>query len=43
MAIYGIDNSRPEEVADLLIATDDKTPEEIVEIIVENIRKKEGK
>ena len=40
---YPIDNSRPEEVADLLIATDDKTPEEIVEIIVENIRKKEGK
>ena len=40
--IYGIDNSRPEDVADLIIATDEKTPEEIVDIIIGAIKKKES-
>ena len=32
--IYGIDNTQAEGVADLVIATDDKTPDEIVDIII---------
>ncbi|MGN1163325.1 MAG: (d)CMP kinase [Candidatus Ornithospirochaeta sp.] len=40
--IYGIDNSRPEDVADIIIATDDKTPGEIVDIIVDAMKKKES-
>lgn len=35
MEIYGIDNSKANEVADLIIATDDKSPEEIVAIILD--------
>ena len=38
--IYGIDNSKPEECADLIIATDDKTPEEIVSLIIQEVVKK---
>src|SRR5574344_3110099 len=38
--IYGIDNTKPEKVADLIIATDQKTPEEIVSLIIEEGRKK---
>ena len=38
--IYGIDNTKPEKVADLIIATDQKTPEEIVSLIIEEVRKK---
>ena len=38
--IYGIDNSKPEECADLIIATDDKTPEEIVYLIIKEVEKK---
>ena len=37
MEVYGIDNSKADEVADLIIATDDKTPEEIVNIIMEKV------
>lgn len=36
--IYDIDNERPESIADLIIATDDKTPEEIVAIIIDKIK-----
>lgn len=36
--IYGIDNTKAEEVADLVIATDDKTPQEIVKIILDKIK-----
>ncbi|MBO5770922.1 MAG: AAA family ATPase [Spirochaetales bacterium] len=39
MEVYGIDNSKADEVADLVIATDDKTPEEILEIIVDKLSK----
>lgn len=39
MEVYGIDNSKADEVADLIIATDDKTPEEIVNIIMEKVSK----
>ena len=42
MKIYGIDNTSAEEVADLVIATDEKSPEEIVGIIIEAVRKKES-
>ena len=38
--IYGIDNSKPEEYADLIIATDDKTPDEIVSLIIKEVEKK---
>ena len=38
--IYGIDNSKPEECADLIIATDDKTPDEIVSLIIQEVEKK---
>ncbi len=34
MKIYGIDNTKAEEVADLVIATDDKSPDQIVDIII---------
>lgn len=34
MDIYGIDNTKPEMVADLIIDTDDRTPEEIASIII---------
>ncbi len=37
MKIYGIDNTSAEEVADLVISTDDKTPEEIVSIIASRV------
>ena len=40
MDIYGIDNTRPEAVADIIIDTDDKTPDEITSIIIEEIGKK---
>ncbi len=36
--IYHIDNEKPEAVADLIIATDDKTPEEIVSCIIDKIK-----
>lgn len=39
MAIYGIDNNHPEGVADLIIETDDKNPEEIVSLIIEQLKK----
>ena len=38
--IYGIDNSKPEECADLIIATDAKTPDEIVSLIIKEVEKK---
>ncbi len=38
--VYGIDNSHPEDVADLIIDTDDKTPQEIVDIILTAIKEK---
>ena len=38
--IYGIDNSKPKECADLIIATDDKTPDEIVSLIIKEVEKK---
>ena len=38
--IYGIDNSKPKECADLIIATDDKTPDEIVSLIIQEVEKK---
>ncbi len=42
--VYGIDNSHPESVADLIIDTDDKNPEEIVEIILSALKeKRDGK
>lgn len=37
MEIYGIDNGTADAIADLVIATDDKTPEQIVEIIMEKV------
>ena len=40
MKIYGIDNTKAEETADIVIPTDDKTPEEIVDIIIEEVRKR---
>ncbi len=40
MKIYGIDNTTAEEVADIVIATDERTPEEIVEIIAGEVRKR---
>lgn len=36
--IYGIDNTKAGEVADLIIATDDKSPEEIVQIIIDKVK-----
>lgn len=36
--VYGIDNTKAGEVADLIIATDDKTPEEIVAIIIDKVK-----
>ena len=38
--IYGIDNTKPEECADLIISTDDKTPDEIVSLILEEVEKR---
>lgn len=35
--VYGIDNSKPEEVADLVINTDNLTPEEIVKKILDKV------
>ena len=37
MKIYGIDNTTPETVADIVIDTDTKDPEEIASIIVERV------
>lgn len=39
MNVYGIDNTSYSSVADLVIETDDKTPEEIVEIIISKAKK----
>lgn len=39
-AVYGIDNSNPGECADIIIDTDDKTPEEICGIIIGELEKK---
>ena len=39
--VYGIDNSHPEDVADLIIDTDERNPEQIVRLILEKIREKE--
>lgn len=36
--IYSIDNTKADEVADLIIATDDKIPEEIVQIIIDKVK-----
>ncbi len=36
--IYGIDNTKAEDVADLIISTDDKTPDEIVKIILDKVK-----
>lgn len=38
MEVYGIDNNKPETVADLIIPTDDKTPSQIVDIILRRIQ-----
>ena len=35
--VYGIDNSHPEDVCDMVIATDDLNPEQIVALILEKI------
>ena len=40
MKIYGIDNTTAEEVADIVIETDERTPEEIVEMIAGEVRKR---
>lgn len=37
LKIYGIDNTKPEGVADLIINADNKTPEEVVEIIYNQV------
>lgn len=37
--IYGIDNDRPEDVADLIIDTDHRTPEEIASLIIAEAEK----
>lgn len=42
MKIYGIDNTAPETVADLIIETDDKDPEKIIELILEEVRRRSG-
>ena len=42
MRIYGIDNTSAEEVADIVIATDERTPEEIASIIIDAVRSKES-
>lgn len=39
MEVYGIDNSKAESVADLIISTDDKSPDEIVDIIMAEVSK----
>ncbi len=39
--VYGIDNSHPEDVADLIIDTDERNPEQIVRLILEKIGEKE--
>ncbi len=38
--IYGIDNNHAESVADIIIETDDRTPEEIASIIIEEANKR---
>ena len=38
--IYGIDNTKGSEKADIVIATDDKTPDEIATIIIEEAKKR---
>lgn len=38
--IYGIDNSKPEKVADLIIETDERNPDEICDIIIKELEKK---
>ena len=43
MKIYGIDNTKAEEVADIVIATDDKSPEEIVDIIIKAVKERTAK
>ena len=40
MDIYGIDNTKPEAVADIIIDTDDRTPDEIASIIIEEAGKR---
>ncbi len=40
MEVYGIDNSHPESVCDLIIETDNLTPEKIVDIIIGKVREK---
>ena len=40
--IYGIDNDKPELVADLIIDTDELTPENIVDKIIEGLEVKKG-
>ncbi len=40
MEVYGIDNSHPEDVCDIVIATDNLTPAEIVDIIIGKMREK---
>lgn len=42
MRIYGIDNSSAESVADLVISTDDKSPDEIVDIILKKVKEKDS-
>ena len=43
MDIYGIDNTKPETVADLLIDTDDLSPDEIASMIIAEAGKKAGR
>ena len=40
MDIYGIDNTKPEAVADIIIDTDERTPDEIASIIIEEAGKR---
>lgn len=42
MKIYGIDNTAADQVADLVIATDYRSPEEIVSIIIDAVKAKEN-
>ena len=41
--VYGIDNSKPEKVADLIIETDNLTPEEICDRIIAKLGEKNYK
>ncbi len=42
LKIYGIDNTSAEKTADLVISTDDRTPEEIVSMIIKAVEARKG-